>query len=166
MAQPRYGGTNGVALLDIGQRGGTRNKSGQALATMGVNAAQEKIVTVQQGFPQQNFNAQDLLGFKGQPVTWNGTLWVIDAFELQVIEADIEMYKAGRYRDPITGVVTLDLDQMKPTRLTRSVGGGKWVILSEVARLVEYKRSGPRQTVVGNPYTVMQEFEIVFEILI
>lgn len=164
MAQPSYGGTNGVEVLDIGQRGGVRNKGDLALATMGVNTVQEKIVTVQQGFPQQNFTAQDLLGFKGQRVLWNGTLWVIDAMELQVIESEIEQYKAGRYRDPLTGQVTLDLGQMKPTRLTRSVGKD-FVILSETARLLEYRRIGPRQTIVGNPYAVMQEFEIVFEIL-
>ena len=164
MAQPSYGGTNGVSLLDIGQKGGARNNGGLALATMGVNAAQEKIVAVQQGFPQQNFNVQDLLGFKGQSVTWNGTLWTIDATTMQYIESDVEQYKAGRYRDPVTGEVTIDLDQMKPTRLTRSVGK-TFVVLSEVARLLEYKRIGPRQTVVGNPYTVMQEFEIVFGIL-
>lgn len=164
MAQPAYGGTNGVALLDIGQKGGVRNNGGLALATMGVNAAQEKITTVQQAFPQQNFTVQDLLGFKGLLVTWNGTLWVIDATELQSIESDVEQYKAGRYRDPLTGEVTFNLDQMKPTRLTRSVGK-TFAVLSEVARLVEYKRIGPRQTVVGNPYTVMQVFEIVFRIL-
>lgn len=165
MAEPSYGGTNGVKLLDIGQRGGARQSGEQAFATMGVEADQEKIAKIQQAFTQQDYVVQDLLGFRGQQVVWKGTIWGVDVPELQAIEAEIEEYKAGRYRDPSTGVVTTDVTQILPTRLTRSDGGNGTLVLSAEARLLEYRPTGPRQTVVGNPYTVMQEFAIVFEIL-
>lgn len=162
MADPQYGGTFGVDVLDIGQNGGTRHTAQQAKATITVFENPEIARSVDNPIPQQNLVFGDVLGFGGQIVVWDGAIRTDNDTTMKTIEEEIEVKIKGVTRDRSDGTRIEDYTQIRPTKLTNSRGG---ILTTDSARLENFQRVGPRRRLIDPTYTVIQQFRLTFRIL-
>ena len=68
---PNFGGTNGVAVLNVGQSGSGRRPA-KIWYTANVILHEPQVDEVLHGVAQQNVAVQDRLGWRGEVVTWTG----------------------------------------------------------------------------------------------
>ena len=157
---PQYGGTGGVAELNIGQPGSARNGSGAASYIVNVLVGADQAVTVNQGVPQQNVTFQDNLGSAPGDVTWNGTLKVNNAATLNAIRSDLDRYKHGSAR--VAGVLGApNMSYVRATRLTDSFSQ----ILSENARIVDWSFTDRIRRLHASAFLYITKLRIRFELL-
>ncbi len=157
----QFGGTNAVALMNIGQPGSAYAGSGAALYLLRVIEGADRARVVEQAIDQQNVAFQDQLGFAGTRVIWSGNVKVGTDAVLGTITAQLNRYKHGSSRtdgllDPP------DPRQMRPTRLTNSFGR----ILSERAVIDGWSMGEVSTLHNGAPYTLIaRDLRIVFKLL-
>lgn len=160
---PQYGGSGGVNELDIGQIGGVRQLAGDAYATIAVLEEPDIVRQVENAAPQQDLKFVDLLGFDGTRVRWRGAIRTKDHATMNAIESEIDLCRYGSARNLADGTRIVDRAQTRPTKLTNHRGG---VLTTDGAVLRAYRRIGPRRPLAGGgAMTVIQEFEMEFEIL-
>jgi hypothetical protein len=132
-ATPGYGGTNGVAELDLGQPGSARYLAGTAryIVTMKMDAEETREVVNK--IPQQSVAFHDHLGPIARFYLWEGTLKVIDIDTLHEIEDEISQARDGYARS--NGVLgAFDPAAVRATRLR----DGFDKIVSERARIADH----------------------------
>jgi len=96
---PKFGATNGVPALDIGQEGGTRAGAGAALATIRVLTGPDEHAVVEHHLPQSNVNFRDVLGYTGRTITWDCTLRFNTQATWQTVISELNRYLHGASRD-------------------------------------------------------------------
>lgn len=158
---PQFGGTNGVAELDIGQTGGALATAQDARYVVQVTQQPDQTTTVDQKVVQQNVAFQDVLGYELGEVIWNGTLKVKTDAILQGIVSKLNEAKHGSVR--ISGSLAApNPAAMQPTILKNSFGS----TLSNSAVIRNWSFDGPVKTLSGGaPYTLLVGLRVVFKLL-
>ncbi len=114
---PKIGGTNGVPLLDIGQRGGTREGAGNALFSGNVILGQDRTGKVQHHLPQQNVTYEDDMGFVAGRIIIEGVIRAKTAAIFEDIRQELNQRMHGSLRtDGVLGAA--DPSMIKPTQFT------------------------------------------------
>lgn len=114
---PKFGGTNGVELLDIGQEGGVRAGVMDARLTGRIERGVETIAESQQQFPQQAIVIQDNLGFTGVTHRLVGILRASTMEEFHTMLAELDQRRTGQLR--FEGLLeTFDPAMIRETLLT------------------------------------------------
>ena len=86
---PKFGGSNGVPALDIGQPGGTRAGAGDARATIQVEVAPERDRRTEHTYAQENLVHEDRMGFAGGEIVWEVNLHTKDLATQRAIFSDL-----------------------------------------------------------------------------
>jgi len=153
MATPAFGGTNGVAALDIGQVGSARRAANQAYAVINVLEGDDDAGQTIHRVPQQNVVFRDVMGFAGRRVTWRATLKVDTDARLATIEAELNAKRHGGmsgFPDP---------SQLRETRLTNMYDR----IISERAVLTAWQFTDrTRRVTSSGTFTVLVPIRIDF----
>ncbi len=139
---PKYGGTNSVPLLDVGQIGGARNAAGDATFTVRGAVAPERAVVVEHRAAQQGGLIQDNLGYAGGAMRWSGTLKVADLDTLWEIAAELNQKVHGQLRSSSGTLGPVDATQLRETQLTDYDGR----VLADRARIIGWQFTGDRHT--------------------
>lgn len=162
LGNPKYGGTNDVPELDLGQPGGTLHAAGNAHATLQTTVGGDEIIRSVVNLPESNATFERVYGYSGTQVVWDGVLRAkgIEGSSLDVIEANINSYLTGQLRSP-TGGVSAVIGRLAPTQLTHGRGTPVW----PQARMTRFERVGPRLTVTGGTWTELQRVRIEFRVL-
>ncbi len=157
---PQFGGTNGVAELDLGQPGGSRYNA-TARYTVQVHQQPERTAVVDQKIAQQNVAFQDNLGFEQGRVLWSGTLKVTTNAVLQAIVSDLNKAKHGSAR--VSGSLgPASPAAIKPTVLKDFDG----TTLCNQAVLEDWSFDGPRRRLSGDAlFTLLVGLRVVFKLL-
>jgi hypothetical protein len=157
---PKFGGTNGVPTLDIGQPGGTRATAGDALATISVTLEPEQVRSTTHELGEQNAVYTDVMGFGGSRVVWNVTLRTKDNATYLAVIRELNACKHGSVRSAQTGVMGApDPSRIKETQLTDHDG----TILSPKARLADW-HPRRRRSRSEPDWAVLQKLDLVFEL--
>jgi len=158
---PRFGGTNGVDELDLGQAGGARRANNQAFYTMHVHEGPDRTAVVDQKIVQQNVAFEDRLGFEQARIVWSGDLRVSSDAVLGAIVSDLNRAKHGSAR--FSGLLAAPWPgAMNPTELTNSFGR----VLSKLAALEDWSFDGPVRTMSGGgAFTLIVGLRVVFKLL-
>ncbi len=116
-ATPGFGGTNGVAELNLGQPGSARATAQTADYAVRVPRGDEEDGTVVHQLAEQPVSFAENTGFQGFDVTWDGLLRVASIDELEAIRSHVSEFRTGQ---TITAGVrsAVDPDKMKATKLT------------------------------------------------
>ena len=157
---PQFGGTSGVAELDVGQKGSTRNGANQARYPANVVEFPPLKTEVVNRLPQQGVAFVEVQAFKGQFVEWRGTLRVSTSTVLAAIRSDLSKFKDGQ---TITAGVRSAYNSawVQPTKLTDTFGE----ILTTTAKLVDY-RWGEFRAITSSPYfTIAVPLTLRFEVI-
>ena len=130
---PQFGGTNGVAELDVGQQGSARRAANQATYPGYVIEGAVKAPEVVNALMQQGLSYIEVMSYQEQEVVWHGTLRVASAAIRAAIRSDLAKYKYGQ---TITDGVSSPYNSawVQPTLLADAYG----TILSTRAKLVGY----------------------------
>lgn len=162
LGNPKYGGTNGVPELDLGQPGGALHTAGSAHATLQTIVDGDEAMVTTTHLPELHATYEQVHGYSGTSVVWEGVLRAkaTPGASLDEIEANINSYRTGQLR-AASGTVTAATERLAPTRLTDGYGARTW----ETARLVRFTRIGPRQKVTGGTWTELQRVRIEFRVL-
>lgn len=157
---PKFGGTNGVSALDIGQVGGTRQTAGNAKFTGHVYVGEDEVATVQTGLPQQQAVFQDVLGYRGTTVRWEGIIRADGEATMMAIIRELNQHKTGSLRNETTGVMQApNPKQVRATQLTHSLGR----TLSQAAVMTDWRQVG--QMMKSSEWALMMEVSITFRML-
>ncbi len=158
---PRFGGTNGVDELDLGQAGGARRSNNAAFYTMQVHEGPDRAAVVDQKIVQQNVAFEDNLGFEQARIVWSGTLKVSNDATLGAIVSDLNRAKHGSAR--LAGALAAPSPTaMKPTQLVNSFGR----TLSNNAVLEDWSFDGPVKAMSGGgAFTLIVGLRVVFKLL-
>jgi len=143
---PQFGGSNGVAELDIGQKGSARRAANQATHPAKVREGAIKAPEVVNALMQQGLSYVEIMSYQEQEVIWTGTLRVASAAIRAAIRSDLAMY---RYGQTITDGVPSTYNRLwvQPTLLADAYG----TILSVRAKLIDWAW-GDFSSVTGGPY--------------
>ena len=156
---PKYGGTNGVAVLDIGQSGGTRHPAIAQWAGKSDPQA-DRVRKVPHGVAQQGVFFEANLGPGVGQVSWDGTLITNTRATMRTIFAELNAYLHGYVRSTVTGM-------MQPTATAQIVATQLWdwdeTLISRRARLANWRRVGGIHCTPDGNY--MTELSIEFELL-
>lgn len=139
---PKYGGTNGVPLLDVGQIGGVRNTAGEATFTLRGNPAPEQAIVIEHRAAQQGGLIQDNLGYAGGAMRWSGSLKVDSLDTLWEIAAELNQRIHGQLRASNGTLGPVDPVQVRDTQLTDYDGR----VLADRARIIGWQFTGDRHT--------------------
>lgn len=140
---PKYGGTNGVSLLDVGQIGGTRDSAGDATFTLRGLPAADQAIVVEHRAAQQGGLIQDNLGYAGSAMRWSGLLVARNVDILRTIARELNQKLHGQLRNSSNGTMgPVDPVQLRETQLTDYDGA----VLSDRARLIGWSVTGERGT--------------------
>ena len=157
---PKFGGSNGVPELDIGQEGGTRATEGDAKTTINVIPGPEESVEVQHALPQQNVVFTDRLGYRGATVTWECTIRAKTNVIFNAIVSELNQLRHGSGRDATTGLLTApDPTLLRETRLTDYDA----IVLNEKAVLSDWRPRGRRMA--SSEWAVILRATLVFRLL-
>jgi len=151
---PKFGATNGVDALDIGQLGGTRAAAGQALWVGRVDEHPADVAYALHSLPGQNAVYKSVQGFTGQRVIWRGTIKTDTRARLRTILGELDAYRHG-------GLETPDPAQLKATQLTSSDGAA----LSSNAVMLNWRMTSDVHAITGGPFAAMVTVEIEFSCL-
>ena len=121
-ATPGFGGTNGVAELDLGQPGSARETAQTARYSVHVNRGpQDPGMTVHK-LSEQPVSFVEHTGFAGQEVTWNGLLKVATMEVYKAIVSELSEYQTGQSIDANGNYGAVAPAKMKATKLTDYFG--------------------------------------------
>ncbi len=155
---PKYGGGNGVSLLDVGQIGGVRNGAGDATFTVKVERGPMVARANQHPMAQLAGSFEEHLGLDGETFVWRGTIVAKDEATLNAITDDLDSKLAGHKRDTLGKLTPFDQTEIWATQLTDAAGK----VLSTKARITGWQPRGPRLT--GNGKAILQ-VEVTFKAL-
>jgi hypothetical protein len=156
---PQIGGTNGVALLDFGQVGGTRELAGNARFSGRLIAEADERAVVENRLPQQQAVYRDLLGYAGRRIRIVGVVRFKTQLLWQQVEAELNQRMHGSYRSTSTGELEgIDPSMVRATKLTDSDGK----VLAARA-VIEDWRMGERMT--NTEWAVMARFDLTLRVL-
>jgi hypothetical protein len=161
-ATPQFGGTNGVAELNLGQVGSARRAAGMAVYTLNVLEGDDEVSDVESHPRKQDVTFSEHLGWNGATVRWVGMIKVADSTELEAIRSELSVARYGR---TITNGVrgAFDAARIAATRLTDSFGK----ILGESCRLRRAEFTGRVQTISATPGMTLQvPLTVEFRILV
>lgn len=155
---PKFGGTNGVPALDLGQPGGTRYIANQAKFTAHVITGPDEVATVEHKLPQQNVVFRDNLGYGGRRVLWRGWVNADNYARITTIQSELDSYRHGSLRTD--GVLqAADPTRMVETQLTDADG----TLIAARAVIDTWRILGRR---LATPESrAMVELEIEFRVL-
>ncbi len=140
---PSFGGTNGVASLDIGQPGSARRTAvpPTAIATVRTVIREPEVDQVETRFVQQNMSQVDTLGERGRVIEWQCVIKCDTDVTRATIMAEIGHYIVGYNK--LTGAA--DPMQIRKTDMIDAFGRTyKGVVLREAVVM------GPRQVTSDN----------------
>jgi len=92
---PRFGGTNGVTDLDIGQANSARRVAGTAEATVSVVPGGPETAEVENQLPQQDITYADVQGTTGRRVIWHTQIKTTSLGVMADIMGELEQKKTG-----------------------------------------------------------------------
>ena len=156
---PSFGGTNGVALLDLGQGGSVRHAAGDASFTGAMIFGEEETRTAEHRQTQGVTVYRDHLGSSGARVTLSGTMRTKTAAIMRTIIAELNELTTGSLRTPDGLPGPVDPAKFKPTRLTDFDGA----VLSERVILERWRSIGSRR--VTPEWPALMKAELVFRML-
>lgn len=163
---PQFGGTNGVVEINLGQPGSGRyTASPNKLAWFRAKVLQRppEIMAVQHGVPQQPIAFTDLLGWRGQVVSWDGSVVVKDATEIAGLLSELSLFSSGSTINATTGVRSApDVSYLASTILKDAYGkamGSKAVMTGYQLRDNWKRVSGSSQ------WLYLNHLSVVFRIL-
>jgi len=159
-ATPQFGGTNGVAEMNIGQPGSARAEANTARFVLHVIENPEEATKVPQKVPQQNVAFEDNMGFDAGGVEWRGTLKVSAIPIWRAIASDLNRYLHGSARTGGTLAAPL-LNYLRPTRLTDFWGN----VMSEAATVADWRSGQLRRLSGSDPYTYALDLMVKFKLL-
>jgi len=148
---PKFGGTNDVDALDIGQNGGTRAGAGQALWVGRVDEEPADVAQAMHAIPGQNAVYRGVQGITGKRVVWRGLIKTDTRARLRTIYEELDAYRHG-------GLTTPDPKQLGATQLTSSDGA----TLSENAVMSSWKPTPRVHAITGGSFAALVEIEIAF----
>lgn len=156
---PQFGGTNGVAVLDLGQRGGTRATAGTAMFTGQFDFGAEETRSAEHRQAQGQTVFRDHLGSSGARMTLNGTIRTNTAGLMRTIIAELNELKTGSRRADDGTIGAIDPAKFKPTRLTDYDS----TVLSERVIIEDWWSKGPRRK--GPEWAAILQVGIRFKVL-
>ena len=157
---PQFGGMSGVAELDVGQKGSTRNTANQARHPANVVESPPLKTEVVNRLIQQGLSYVEVLGLGGQWVEWRGTLRVSTSTILAAIRSDLSKFKDGQ---TITAGVRSAYNSawVQPSVLKDAFGE----TLTTTAKLVDF-RWGDFKAITSSPYfTIAVPLTLRFEVI-
>ncbi len=160
---PQFGGTNGVAELDVGQKGSTRRSSGLVHYAANVILHEPQVDEVLHGVPQQNVAFQDRLGWRGDMVTWTGGCRIKNSTEFANLRSVLSQYRTGSTVNSSDGTRgSPDKTFFKPTFMADFFGEA----LGSKAIMTGYRFDGRVSRISGSAaYSLWVNLTIVFRIL-
>ncbi|MCO6436548.1 MAG: hypothetical protein J5J06_05625 [Phycisphaerae bacterium] len=129
-----------MAVLDLGQPGGTRFASNHARFTVRVQRDPMRVRTVEHAMAQLAGKFQDNLGYDGQEVRWSGTIVATTTTFLNAILADLDAKITGHRRAASGLLLPADLNEIRETKLTDFDG----TVISDRARIRSWTPRGER----------------------
>ena len=156
---PSFGGTNDVPLLDLGQRGGTRQTAGDALCSGQLSFGEDETRTAEHRQTQGQTVFRDHLGYSGSQVTLNGTIRAKTAAIMRAIIAELNERMTGSLRADDGSLGAIEPGKFKPTRLTDYDSA----VLSERVVLERWRSTGARAKSVE--WDAIMQVSIVFRML-
>ena len=120
-ATPGFGGTKGVAELNLGQPGSARETANTARYAVRVEQQNEDAGVAFHPLNDQPVTFAETTGFKGKLVVWRGQLKVATINELSLIKSHVAEFHTGQ---TITAGVrsAVDAAKKKATKLTDYFG--------------------------------------------
>lgn len=162
---PQFGGTNGVPEINLGQPGTTRYTDDPKKAHYRVNVHRRppEVAQVQHGLPQQNVAFVDQLGWRGEIVTWVGSIVVKDSTQLGLLVSELSLFLTGCSVDASTGVRTqVDTSYLAGTVLKDAYG----IAMASKAIMAGYQFHDNWQVVSGSSqWAYLNHLTCVFRIL-
>lgn len=156
----QFGGTNGVAKLNIGTPGSARAAANQAEYRPNVIGGRIEINRVVNELPQQGETFVDNLGFAGQMIRFAGILKVATDTVLAAIEAELSLFTTGQ---TITAGVRGQVVASRMKSTTLANGSGR--VLADKAIMLE-PEWGRQRTITSSAYfTLARELSLNFRIL-
>lgn len=138
---PKYGGTHGVPLLDLGQEGGARHTANLARLVVRVERGPMRVRTARHAMAQLTGVFEDFLGYDGQEITWHGTIVATNKATLDTIVTDLNYALAGHARDGNGRLLPFEVSAIRETQLTDFDGA----ILSDRTRITNWTPRGERR---------------------
>jgi hypothetical protein len=117
---PRFGGTNGVTEMDIGQPGiaGGLYANNQAHFTVKVFYGAPQVREALHTLPQQDQAYMDRLGWSGEIVRWQGIIRFDTVARIHTVKSRLQQYRTGQSINSTTGVRSArDTSFLSPTIL-------------------------------------------------
>jgi len=152
-AVPKFGGTNGVPELDIGQTGSTRRAGNTHKATVQVLVESPDATKIDTELPQEHVVFEDNLGQAGQQVVWRCILRASSQANFNILLGELAAYKTG-YNTWLGAAYPI---HTKPTEM---VAHG-WTYAD--ATLADFRVRGRRFKRADGWY--VQECDLIFKVL-
>ncbi len=152
---PKYGGTNSVTVLDLGQPGGSRASAGEALFTLFVLRGPEQAFIAENAAAQQVGLFEDVLGYAGGSTVWSGQLNVEDADMLDEIIKELDAKLHGHPRNSSGILQQSNANEVRDTQLTDYDGR----VLTNRARIRAWRFLDRRLTTPEGRIVVPLEIE-------
>ncbi len=155
---PKFGETNGVTLLDVGQLGGTRANAGTAVFTNRLVPGSEQAEFTENRAAQQTGIVRNLIGYAGGSVSWRGNLKVDSLTTLRAIISELNQKKHGHTRNSSGTLLQPDPAQVRETRLTDYDG----TVIADRVVINEWRMGERKATPEGK---IVVSLDIEFRIL-
>lgn len=159
-ATPRYGGTNSVTELNVGQKGSGLNPGSTIFEAHVHHGKPENPVAVSKPI-QTNETIMDVLGFQGQVVTWRGNIKFANNANMIVVMNNISRALNGTTRSFTTGAPSaVTANELNPTRLVDAYGN----VMSDKARMIDARWERVR-ALAGSTFTLWTNMVLTFRLL-
>lgn len=156
-----FGGTNGVAAQDFGQKNGTMWSADPQQANWVIKVAlgSPQQAKVRNAITQQSVLFIDDLGFRGRVITFTGFLRIDTRARWETIESNLCGVNSGQtMHEPFSGIRgPVDPTLLAPTRLR----DGAPEILTENAVLWNYGFGGAR-SLLNSGFTIIVPLTVLF----
>ena len=157
---PKFGGSNGVPELNLGQPGSARATAGTAQYTVRVLVGTPENPRSENALPQQAVVYTQAMGFAGQTVRWRGWLKVKDVNELSAIRLELNELRTGQTIDANGVRSAVATTKMKATKMVDPLG----VAITDKATLKDVQ-FGETKRLTSGAYSHGMDLTVVFRVL-
>ena len=157
---PRYGGSNGVSELDLGQPGGARASALEARYVVKMEESGEETRIHFNAVPQIPGSFVDIQAPLGRTFQWTGTLKVDSLATLAAIRSDLHKAKHGHALTASGTYGSFDLAAVQPTQLL-DFGG---TTISTAAKVTDF-RFGEIKRITASDFMYLLPLTVTFRTL-
>lgn len=158
---PRYGGSNGVEELDLGQPGGSRAAANTARYVVRMRETESDTRVQFNQIPQIAGSYVDIQAPGGRSFEWTGNLKVDAIATLAAIKGDLNKAVHGHDLGASGTYQTFDLDAVQPTQLLDSFGNTE----STAAKATSYRLGAIRRITGDANFNYLVPLTVTFRTL-